>query len=134
MTHRADRNTNPGRRESRNAPHKPPTIKLCRYAHVSDPECVGSYRWQFESDNKVFVVCDTHLAMGLRCAGFPALISENPKHTADDAEWNIFENPDTPPKNPRPQYNALKNRPGVYSNTPNVSEQLGAENDRVPES
>ena len=53
-----------------------PTIRMCRFISTFEPPCHGAYRWLLESDGKTFVVCDTHLAAGIRASGLPAYIEE----------------------------------------------------------
>ncbi len=55
-----------------------PTMRLCRFIGLDAPPCYGPYRWMLETDGRIFVVCDSHLAEGIRRSGLPAYISSKP--------------------------------------------------------
>ena len=55
-----------------------PTMRMCRFIGETEPPCHGPYRWMLESDGVTFVVCDSHLAEGIRKSGLPAYIESQP--------------------------------------------------------
>lgn len=52
-----------------------PTMRMCRFVEMTEPPCCGPSRWLLETEGKQFVVCDSHLAEGIRKSGLPAYIS-----------------------------------------------------------
>ena len=57
--------------------NKKPTIRMCRFIHMINPSCVGAHTWKLEAEGVKFVVCDVHLAAGIRITGMPALVSSS---------------------------------------------------------
>jgi hypothetical protein len=55
-----------------------PTMRMCRFIGTFEPQCFGPCRWLLESDGNSFVVCDAHLAAGVRRSGFPVYIGSQP--------------------------------------------------------